>query len=175
MSDFNMKQRLAHLDDLLNGRFDLEEEDEKEEDEKEEETQFSSIITEEMITAPSTSSSFVPIEEEEEDIRISSMSVDQYPEQEIDRTPINYDNKQSVSSISNNSVPDSMTLDQFINNREVNQVAYDFFQDLSEEGDASDMMYYFRKEISIDDINGCSNVGCTFYRRRISCCTYRSC
>ena len=154
MSDFNMKERLEHLDNILNGRFDLEpkEEEEKEEEQKEEE-QFSSIITEEMITAPSTSSSFVPIEEEEEeDIRISSMSVDQYPEQEIDRTPINYDNKQSVSSISNNSVPDSMTLDQFINNREVNQVAYDFFQDLSEEGDASDMMYYFRKEISIDDM-----------------------
>jgi len=159
MSDFNMKERLEHLDDILNGRFDLEpkeeeeEEEEKEEEQKEEE-QFSSIITEEMITAPSTSSSFVPIEEEEEeeDIRISSMSVDQYPEQEIDRTPINYDNKQSVSSISNNSVPDSMTLDQFINNSAVNQVAHDFFKDLSEEGDASDMMYYFRKEISIDDM-----------------------
>jgi len=50
MSDFNMKERLEHLDDILNGRFDLEpkeeeeEEEEKEEEQKEEE-QFSSIIT----------------------------------------------------------------------------------------------------------------------------------
>ena len=156
MSDFNMTQRLAHLDDILNGRFDLEEEDEKEEDEKEEETQFSNIITEEMITSPSTSTRFVedlPEEDEEEDLSYLT----EYDEKEIDRSSIDYDSKQPVSAISDNATnPDSMTLDEFIDNSKINGVAYKFFQEMGEDSEegtaATDMMYYFRKEISIDDM-----------------------
>ena len=44
------------------------------------------------------------------------------------------------------------TMDDYAVSNLVNKVAIDFFNENAEEGTAEDMMYYFRKEISLDDM-----------------------
>ena len=163
MSTF--QEQIQFLDNLLNNRFDIKEEEEEEEEEEEKKESLILVedeqptatatddliyITEDIITAP-RSEPIVEEQEAEEEIDVSIPL--EYDEIEIDKTSIDYENKNtSVATISKNAVPESMTLDQFINNKTINRVAYDFFQEMGDEGSAADVAYYFRKEISVDDM-----------------------
>ncbi len=160
-NSFQQQQLLQQLDNILNKRFDLQDKEEDEDKEEEEELEdkrepsiSSAILTREMITAPRPEPIVEEqkVEEEEQEAEDSKILTD-YDEKAIDKTTIAYESKKPVSSISKNTVPEeSMTLDQFIKNEAIKEVAYDFFAEMGEEGTASDMLYYFRKEISIDDM-----------------------
>ena len=158
-SNFQQQQLLQQIDNILNKRFDLQEEEEKEKEEEEAEDKrepsiSAGILTREMITAPRPEPIVEEeeVEKEEQEAEDSKILTD-YDEKAIDKTTIAYESKKPVSSISQNTVPEeSMTLDQFIKNEAIKEVAYDFFAEMGEEGTAADMLYYFRKEISIDDM-----------------------
>tara|TARA_Y100000296_G_C5174134_1_gene259024 strand:- start:404 stop:1417 length:1014 start_codon:yes stop_codon:yes gene_type:complete len=137
---------------LSSDPFDSQEEEEDEEDE---------VV--EKIEETGEFSYFVPrrTEETTQDIPYYDRQLKNFrsalttpDEIKLEKSVLNYDDRYPVNpkSIPPGDISYIKTLDDFIKNKTINQVAYDFFQEMGEEGKATDMAYYFRKEISIDDM-----------------------
>jgi len=140
---------------LSSDPFDSQEEEEDEEDEEDE------VV--EKIEETGEFSYFVPrrTEETTQDIPYYDRQLKNFrsalttpDEIKLEKSVLNYDDRYPVNpkSIPPGDISYIKTLDDFIKNKTINQVAYDFFQEMGEEGKATDMAYYFRKEISIDDM-----------------------